>query len=236
MNGPLVFSFFALVHWCIALSALVLVGDVLLPAVCLFVVEAVTAFDNGATVLGKRLGVGEQAQNLSRKRFLLHATCIAFLLPVYSGIGGMIAFSQFGAVVADIISWLLVIAIGAYGYVYQYQRISHLMPVNYFGCLRYAQSVTEATRYPGYEYSEQELAARGGLPMASVVTTVCALLMSILIGWLGSFWVPFVVTAIMFLAASFPQRGWGPLMTSCLEVVFSVGLLYSLWHVSALVV
>jgi hypothetical protein len=234
MRGPLVFTFFALVHGCIALSALALAGDMLLPAVCLFVVEAVTAFDNGATVLGKRLGIGEQAENLSRKRFLLHATCIAFLLPVYSGIGGEVAFNQFGSVVADSISWLLVIVIGIYGYVYQYQRINCLMPVNDFGCLRYAQSVTEATRYPGYEYSEEELAARGGLPMASVVTTVLGLLMSILIGWFGSFWVPLVVTALMFLAAGFPQRGWGPLMTSCLEVVFSGGLLYSLWHVSAL--
>lgn len=234
MNGPLVFSFFALVHWCIALMALTFIGDMLVPAICLFIVEAVTAFDNGATVLGKRLGIGEQVENLSRKRFLLHATCIAFLLPVYSGIGGAVAFSQFGFVVANIISWLLVIIIGAYGYIYQYQRMQPLMPVNYFGCLRYAQSVTDVTRYPGYEYSEQELVALGKLPMASVMTMVSALLLSLLIGWFSMFWVPFVVTVIMFLAAGFPQRGWGPLMTSCLEVIFSVGLLYSLWYVSVL--
>jgi hypothetical protein len=206
----------------------------LLPALCLFVVEAVTAFDNGATVLGKRLGIGEQAKNMNRKRFLLHATCIAFLLPVYSGIGTVIAFGQFGSVVANLISWLLVVLIGIYGYLYQYQRIQSLMPINYFGCLRYAQSVSDNTRYPGYEYSEQELSARGRLPMASVMTTVSALLLSLLIGWFGMFWVPFVVTAIMFIAAGLPQRGWGPLMTSCLEVIFSTGLLYSLWYVSGL--
>jgi len=234
VNGPLIFSFFALLHWCIALAALVFIGDMLLPALCLFLVEIVTAFDNGATVLGKRIGIGEQAENLSRKRFLLHATCIAFLLPVYSGIGGAVAFSPFGSVLASIISWLLVILIGAYGYIYQYQGMQPLMPVNYFGCLRYAQSVTDITHYPGYEYSEQDLKARGKLPMASVMTMVSALLLSLLIGWFGMFWVPFVVTVMMFLAAGLPQRGWGPLITSCLEVIFSSGLLYSLWYVSVL--
>jgi hypothetical protein len=234
VNGPLIFSFFALIHGCIALAALTLGGDILLPALCLFIVEAVTAFDNAATVLGKRLGIGEQARKLSEKRFLLHAICIAFLLPAYSGIAGAVAFSSFASVVANIISWLLVVLIGIYGYIYQYRRMQPLMPVNYFGCLRYAQSVTDETRHPDYQYSEQELSARGKLPMASVLTMLGALLLSLLIGWFSMFWTPFVVTVIMFIAAGFPQRGWGPLMTSCLEVVFSVGLLYSLWYVSQL--
>jgi hypothetical protein len=225
---------FAFVHGCIALAALTLSGDILLPAVCLFIVEAVTAFDNAATVLGKWLGIGEQARKLSEKRFLLHAICIAFLLPAYSGIAGAVAFSSFASVVANIISWLLVVLIGIYGYIYQYRRMQPLMPVNYFGCLRYAQSVSDETRHPDYHYSEQELSARGKLPMASVLTMLGALLLSLLIGWFSMFWVPFVVTVIMFIAAGFPQRGWGPLMTSCLEVVFSVGLLYSLWYVSQL--
>ncbi|MCP4002358.1 MAG: hypothetical protein GY727_15745 [Gammaproteobacteria bacterium] len=236
MNGPLIFSFFALVHGCIALLALILSGAMLLPALCLFVVEAVTAFDNGATVLGNRLGIGEHAQNMSRMRFLLHATCIAFLLPIYSSIGGIVAFSQFGSIIVNLISWLLVVLIGIYGYHYQYQRIHFLMPVNYFGCLRYAQSISDSTRHPDYEYSQQELSARAGLPVASVMTIVSALLLSLLIGWFGAFWMPFVVTSIMFIAAGLPQRGWGPLVTSCLEVIFSAGLLYSLWHVSALLV
>jgi hypothetical protein len=234
MFGPLIFSFFALVHGCIALGALLLTEHLLLPAICLFVVEAVTAFDNGATVIGGRIGVGEQAERLSRKRFLLHAICIGLLLPVYSGIGGVVAFSQFGALLADIVSWLLVVMIGVYGYLYQYKRMGPIMPVNYFGCLRYAQSVTEATRWPDYEYSGAELAARGKLPLASVLTTTLGLVLAFLIGWFGDLWVPFIATAIMYLAAAFPLRSWGPLATSCLEIIFSGGMLYSLWAVSIL--
>ena len=234
MNGPLIFSCFAFIHGCIALAALALGGDMFLPAMCLFLVEAVTAFDNAATVFGKQLGMGRQARSLSRIRFLLHAICIAFLLPVYSGIASVVAFSPSTAVVANVISWLFVVVIAIYGYIYQYRRMQPLMPVNYFGCLRYAQSVTDETRHPDYHYSEQELAARGRLPMASVLTMLGALLLALLMGYFGTFWVPFVVTVIMFIAAGFPQRGWGPLMTSCLEVVFSVGLLYSLWYVSTL--
>ena len=170
MSGAFLFSFFALVHWCIALASLGLIGDLLFPAFCLFVVEAVTAFDNGATVLGKRLGLGEAAENLSRRRFLLHAMCIGFLVPVYSGIGREVAFSPFGAVVGDLLAWTLVAAITAFGYLYQYKPLGQLSPVSAMGCLRYAQSVSEVTRWPGYEYSEAQLNAKAIPPFASIIT------------------------------------------------------------------
>ena len=130
MSGRVVFSFFALVHWCIALAALGLTTELLLPAFCLFIVEAVTAFDNGATVLGKRLGLGKAAEQLNRRRFLLHAMCIGFLVPVYSAIGREVAFSPFGAVVGDIVAWLLVAAITAFGYFFQYKPLGTIIPIN----------------------------------------------------------------------------------------------------------
>lgn len=233
MPGTLIFSFFALVHWCIGLAALAVLDTLLLPALCLFIVEAVTAFDNGATVLGKRLGVGPAAEHLSRRRFLLHATCIGFLVPVYSGIGREVAFSPFGGIVGDAVAWILAVGIIAYGYFYQYRSLARIMPVSALGCLRYAQAVTEATRWPGYQYSEEELNARPVLPMASIITTTLGLLFALVIGVMGGFWVPFLVTALMFLAGALPQKGWGPIAISSLEVVFSSGMLYSLWYVAA---
>lgn len=230
MFGPALFAVFTLVHGFIALAALGLAGELLFPALCLFVVEAVTAFDNGATVIGRRLGIGEKAERLSRMRFLLHATCIGFLLPVYSGIGVEVAFSGLGADFATGLCWVLAFVIGVYGYLYQYRQSKPLMPVNYFGCLRYAQSCAESTRWPGYEYSDDQLNAQGSLPMASIATTLIGLLVALLIGWLGAFWMPFIVTALMLSAGSFAQRSWGPVAISCLEVFFSLGLLYSLWY------
>ena len=64
--------------------------------------------------------------------------------------------------------------------------------------------------------------------MASIYTTLAGLVLGLLTGWFGGFWVPAIVTALMFLAGSFPQRSWGPLATSCLEVVYSAGMVYSL--------
>ncbi|MDP6435978.1 MAG: hypothetical protein QF790_07240 [Gammaproteobacteria bacterium] len=229
MQGPFMFSFFTLVHFTVAVAALGLLTAAPVAAICLFIVEAVTAFDNAATVAGRFLGIGERTEKLNRMRFLLHAICIGWLLPVYSALGRAFGFSASGAFVADVIAWVLAIAITLLGYFYQYRRTGEIMPVNYFGCLRYAQSVGEHTRFPGYEYTEQQLAARGHLPVAAVLTVLAGLLMAALIGWFGSFWTPFIVTLIMLLASTFPQRSWGPLATSCLEVVFSGGLLYSLW-------
>jgi len=230
MLGATVFSFFALAHWCIALAALGLTNELLLPAFCLFVVEAVTAFDNGATVLGRRLGLGLAAEQLNRWRFLLHAICIGFLMPVYSAIGREVAFSPFGAVVGDIIGWLLVAAIAALGYLFQYKRLKQIIPVNTLGCLRYAQSVSDATRWPGYDYSDRQLNAKAIPPFASIITVIIGLVYALLIAWFGDFWVPLLVTVIMLAAGSFPQRGWGPIVTSILEVVYSSGMLYSLWY------
>jgi hypothetical protein len=57
---------------------------------------------------------------------------------------------------------------------------------------------------------------------------LAGLILALLIGWFGSLWVPFIVTALMFLAGALPLRTWGPLATSCLEVIYSGGMLYSL--------
>jgi hypothetical protein len=234
MFGPLLFGFFALIHGAIALAALTVAGNLLLPALCLFLVEAVTAFDNGATVAGNRLGIGPTAEKLSRMRFLLHAVCIGLLVPVYTGIAGKTAFTGTGALVADGVGWILAIAIIFYGYFKQYRGLRLIMPVSALGCLRYAQSVTEVTRYPGYAYSDAELNQKGELPFASVMATTVGLIVGLLIGWFGGFWVPFIATAIMFVAGAFPQKGWGPIATSGLEIIYSSGMLYSLIYAASL--
>jgi hypothetical protein len=228
MIGPVAFSVFTAVHAGIAFGALLLFDSLPVAAVCLFIVEAVTAFDNGLTVLGNRLGIGSQTELLNRMRFFLHAICISLLLPVYATIANAVAFSDTAAVLVYVLAWMLAAAIALFGYFIQYGRTVRIMPVNYFGCLRYAQSVSDITRHPDYEYSETELEARGGLPMASVATTLVGLILALLIGWFGSLWVPFIVTALMFLAGALPLRTWGPLATSCLEVIYSGGMLYSL--------
>ncbi len=228
MIGPLAFSIFTAAHAGIACGALLLFNQSPVAAVCLIIVEAVTAFDNGVTVLGNRMGIGAQAELLNRMRFFLHAVCISLLLPVYAVIANTVAFSGPAAVLIYVLAGLLTVAIAIVGYRFQYGRIGQLMPANYFGCLRYAQSVSDATRHPDYEYSETERAARGGLPIASILTISAGLVFALLIGWFGSFWVPFIVTALMLLAGALPPRTWGPLATSCLEIVYSGGMLYSL--------
>lgn len=228
MIGPVAFSAFTVVHAGIAYGALLLFDQSPVAAVCLFIVEAVTAFDNGVTVLGNRLGIGAQAELLNRLRFLLHAICISLLLPVYATIANAVAFADTAAILVYVLAGLLTAAIAVFGYVVQYGGLGPIMPVSYFGCLRYAQSVSDMTRHPDYEYSETELEARGSLPLASVATTLVGLILALLIGLFGSLWVPFVVTALMFLAGAMPPRTWGPLATSCLEVIYSSGMLYSL--------
>jgi hypothetical protein len=228
MIGPVAFSFFTAIHAGIAYGAFLLFNQSPVAAVCLIIVEVVTAFDNGVTVLGNRMAIGAQAELLNRLRFFLHAICISLLLPVYAVIANTVAFSGPAAALVYVLAGLLTVAIAFIGYSFQYARMGQIMPVNYFGCLRYAQSVSDATRHPEYEYSETELAARGGLPIASILTTSVGLIFALLIGWFGSFWVPFIVTALMLLAGALPPRTWGPLATSCLEVVYSGGMLYSL--------
>jgi hypothetical protein len=228
MLGPLAFSFFTAVHAGIAYGAFLLFNQSPVAAGCLILVELVTAFDNGVTVLGNRMGIGAQAELLNRLRFLLHALCISLLLPVYAVIANSVAFSDEAALLVYVVAGLCAFAIAILGYGFQYGRIGHLIPVNYFGCLRYAQSVSDETRHPDYDYSETELTARGDLPLASILTVSVGLIFALLTGWFGSFWVPFVVTALMLLAGALPLRSWSPLATSCLEVIYSGGMFYSL--------
>jgi hypothetical protein len=228
MLGPLTFTAFTLVHAAIALCALLAFAELPYAAVCLFIVEAVTAFDNAVTVAGNRLGIAPRTVVLNRLRFLLHATCIGLLLPVYAHIGVALAFPHGLAGLVNALAWVLAAVLVVYGYFAQYRGMSSMMPVNYYGCLRYAQAVSERTRHPDYPYSATELAARGKLPVVSIVTTLIGLVLATLIGWFGSFWVPFIVTAMMLLAGGMPLRSWGPFATSCLEIVFSAGMLYSL--------
>jgi hypothetical protein len=235
MIGPVAFSVFTAVHAGIACGALLLFDQAPVAAVCLFIVEAVTAFDNGVTVLGNRMSIGPQAELLNRLRFFLHAICISLLLPVYAAIANAVAFTDAAAMLVYVVAWMLAAAIAVFGYVVQYGRMGPIMPVSYYGCLRYAQSVSDLTRHPDYEYSETELEARGALPMASVAATAVGLILALLIGLFGSLWVPFIVTALMFLAGALPLRTWGPFATSCLEVIYSGGMLYSLaWAAGAL--
>lgn len=228
MLGPAAFLLFTLVHAALAVGAAFLFAVTPVAAACLFVVEAVTVFDNGVTVLGNRMGIGAQAELLNRMRFFLHAVSIGLLLPVYAVIANALAFSGAAAALIYVVAWMLAIGIAFFGYVIQYGRMGRIMPVNYFGCMRYAQSVSELTRHPDYDYSETELEARGGLPLASVLTTLAGLIIALLIGWFGSFWVPFIVTALMLVGGALPLRSWGPLAISCLEIVYSGGMLYSL--------
>ncbi len=228
MFGPAVFSCFTLAHASIALAALSAIDSLPAAAVCLFIVEAVTAFDNGVTVAGNRLGIGPRTERLNRMRFLLHAVGIGLLLPVYAGIANALAFDGMPALILHYGAWALAAAILLYGYLKQYRGLQAIMPVSYYGCLRYAQSVSDLTRHPDYRYSKAELAQKGRMPVASIATTAVGLVLAFFIGWSGGFWVPFIVTALMFVAGGLPLRSWGPFATSCLEIIYSGGMLYSL--------
>lgn len=229
MPGPVIFGLFAAAHGFIALAALSLYPVMPLLSVCLFVVEAVTAYDNLIIVLGNAIGIGDRAQTLNRMRFFLHAICIGLLVPVYAGIAVLLDVSAFTGTVATAIGLAIAAAIAMFGYAVQYRGLGIIMPTRYFGCLRYAQSVDDVRRYPGYTYSDEELAGRGLPPFASIITVMVGLIISFWTGWSAEFWLPFVVTALMFSAAAFPAKTWGPLATSMIEIVYSGGLLYSLW-------
>lgn len=228
LYGPFVFAFFAVFHGVLALLALTAFPALPAAAVCLFVVEAVTAFDNGVTVAGNSLGIRPGTERINRARFFLHAVCIGLLVPVYAAIGNELAFAASWQPVVTTLAWVLAAGLCVYGYRVQYRGTGAIMPVSYYGCLRYAQSVGRFTRHPDYDYSPAELERRGKLPLASVLTTLIGLVIAVFIGWLGDFWVPLIVTALMFVAGAFPQRSWGPLATSCLEVVYSSGMVYAL--------
>lgn len=226
--GPVAFSFFTLFHATLALAALTALDQLPAAAICLFVVEVVTAFDNGVTVAGNKLGIGPRAEQLNRLRFLFHAVCIGLLLPVYAGIGNALAFTGATALLVNYGCWVMTLAIIFYGYTSQYRGVGAIMPVSYYGCLRYAQSVNEMNRHPGYGYTSEELARKGKMPFASIATTLIGLIIAFFIGWFGGLWIPFVATALMFVAGALPLRSWGPLATSCLEVFYTSGMLYGL--------
>jgi len=232
LPGPLIFSVYAAIHGGIALAALLLIPAAPLVAVCLFAVEAVTAYDNLIIVLGKRLGMGATALRLNRGRFFLHAVCIGLLVPVYTGLGGMAGVAALATPTAMYAAFAAAAAIALFGYFVQYRAVAHIFPINCYGCLRYAQSVDETRRYPGYQYSEAELAQKAFPPFASIITVLVGLGLSLWAGLAANFWPPFAVTLLMFTASAFPAKTWGPLLTSCLEIVFSGGLLYSLWALS----
>lgn len=225
--GPFVFALFTLVHAGIAFGALLAAGSMPVAAVCLFIVEAVTVFDNAVTVAGNRMGIAPRTEGLNRRRYMLQASCIGLLIPVYAGIAAQMALPAGSSWIYGL-SLLMALLLGIYGYFFQFRGTHTIMPVCYYGCLRYAQSVSKLTRHPDYRYSPQQLAARGRLPVVSIVTTFVGLIIAALIGWFASLWVPFIVTALMLLAGGLPLRSWGPLATSGLEIVFSCGMLYSL--------
>ena len=226
--GPFAFAFFAAFHGALALLALTAFTALPAAAACLFLVEAVTAFDNAVTVAGNQLRIGPGTERINRAQFFLHAVFIGLLVPVYASIGNELAFASEWQPVVTTLAWVLAAGLGIYGYQVQYRGTGAIMPVSYYGCLRYAQSVGSFTRHPDYDYSAAELERRGKLPLASVLTTLLGLIISVFIAWLGNFWVPLAVTALMFVAGAFPQRSWGPLATSCLEVLYSSGMVYAL--------
>ena len=199
------FLFFAVFHGALALLALTAFPALPAAALCLFVVEAVTAFDNGVTVAGNRLGIRPGTERVNRARFFLHAVCIGLLVPVYAAIGNELAFAAAWQPVVTTLAWVLAAGLCVYGYRVQYCGTGAIMPVSYYGCLRYAQSVSSFTRHPDYDYSPAELDRRGKLPLASVLTTLVGLVISVFIAWLGDFWVPLIVTALMFVAGAFPS-------------------------------
>ena len=230
--GPLLFGSFALVHGVIAALALTLVPTWPLVAFPLALVEAVTAYDNLIIVLGHRIGVGSQAIPPNRTRFFLHAVVIGLLVPVYVGIGARLEVALLASEFSLAAAFVLAAAIALFGYTVQFRRLGALMPSNHFGCLRYVQAVDERRRYPGYDYTEAELAQRPLPPFASIITVLLGLLVALWIGIAAGFWVPFVVTVLMFAAAGLPPKSWGPVATSALEIVFSGGLLWSIFAVA----
>jgi len=197
-------------------------------AACLALVEFITFYDNAVAGLGNRLGVAPRTEALNRRRFLLHAVCISLLVPAYAGIGELLGIPAFADMTFNAGVVIVTAAITALGYFTGYRPLQLLMPVNYYGCLRYAQSVNPTSRRDDYPYSDAELAQKAFPPLASIVTVLVGLTLSVWMGVAADFWIPAMVTAPMLLAGAFPPKAWGALATSCLEVLFSAGLVISL--------
>jgi len=202
-------------------------------AACLALVEFITFYDNAVVGLGNRLGVSPRTAALNRRRFLLHAVCISLLIPAYAGMGRLLGIPAFTSVPFTLGVVAITAAITSLGYFSGFRPLKLLIPVNYYGCLRYAQSVNSQSRRDDYRYSDAELTQKAFPPLASIVTVLIGLELSVWIGLAADFWIPAMVTAPMLLAGAFPPRAWGALATSCLEVLFSGGLVYSLVMLSS---
>lgn len=229
MPGHLIFGAFALSHSLIAFTAFLLVPVSPMVAGSLLIVEVVTAFDNLVIVLGKSIGIGPTAKRLNRTRFFLHAVFIGLLVPVYWGIGAMARVPALNTETSMYTAIGAAVAIGLFGFLVQYRKVRLIFPVNCYGCLRYAQSVSDDCRWPGYDYSEAELAQKAFPPLASIVTVLIGLILSLWVGLSADVWIPFAVTLLMFGASGFAAKPGGALATSCLEVIYSAGLLYTIW-------
>ena len=226
--GPLVFPLFSFAHLGFGLLALLALPAAPAAAMCLAIVEFVTCYDNAVVAAGNRIGIGIRLERLNRARFFLHAVCIALLLPAYAGTGALAGVAAFGTPGFAVGCWAATLTLAAFGYFVGYRGVGRIMPVDSFGCLRYAQSVTPESRRPGYDYSADELAARGMPPVTSIIAVFAGLTLAIWTGISASFWLPAIATAPMLLAGAFPPRAWGAVATSCLEIVFSGGMVAAL--------
>jgi hypothetical protein len=231
--GPIVFPLFALVHLGLSLLALSKLSVVPFAAVGLFVVEFVTFFDNAVVASGNRIGVSAHLEKLNRARFFLHAVFIAGLVPAYAGIGELAGMQFFATAFSEYAVAVLTASVMLFGYFVGWRKVNLLMPVNYYGCLRYAQSVNAASRLPDHTYSEAELEQTAFPPVTSIITVVIGLVLSIWIGVATGFWIPAVVTGLMLLAGNLPANGFGALATSALEIIYSGGMVYSLVSLAA---
>ncbi len=226
--GPTIFPLFAAIHLVLTIIALGAWPAAPAAALCIALVEFVTFFDNAVVALGNRLGIGDMNRGLNRTRFFLHAICISLLLPGYAGIGQLAGASGFDSTLFNTVVIALTLGIALFGYFAGYRPLKLITPVDYYGCLRYAQVVTTTSQRSDYSYSQEELEQQGLPPFASIITVVIGLMLSIWIGISAGFWIPAIVTGLMLLAGRFPANEWGALATSFLEIIFSMGIVYSL--------
>ncbi|MGI9308453.1 MAG: hypothetical protein ACR2P6_04255 [Gammaproteobacteria bacterium] len=178
--------------------------------------------------IGNRLGISALNRRLNRTRFFLHAVFIAGLIPGYAGIGRLARVESFATDWFNIGIGALTIAVMLFGYFVGYRSLGQIVPVNYYGCLRYAQAVTTTSRRKDYAYSDAELELTGFPPFTSIITVLIGLALSLWIGLTAGYWIPAIATGLMMLAGSFPPKAWAALATSCLEIIFSAGIVYSL--------
>lgn len=202
-------------------------------AVGLFIVEFITFVDNVVVAIGNRIGAGDRLKQLNRIRFFLHAVFIAGLVPAYVGIGQLAGVTLFSTTLFGYATALATAIVMLFGYSVGWRKIGLLMPVNYYGCLRYAQSVNEASRLADHAYSEAELGQKPFPPLTSIITVLIGLVLAIWIGIATGFWIPAIVTGLMLLAGTLPANAFGALTTSTLEIIYSAGMVYSLVSLAA---